>query len=462
MKTFILLIIFCFAFVLQANAQNSPKIIFQMKAGNTRTYNLSDIDNIKLTNCSADMMMNIHSKKTLLDSYPTNSIKSILFGLNSQNQKILTMVYSDTKINTIKYILAEIDSIVFKQEAQPIDFFPFEVGSGWVYSYTDSIFGIYSTGKFSISTDGLWFCSILDNLPWYGRKAAIFHVVKFNVEDGVNEKLNINNIYLSQDATGLYSWQSPDAGWKKVISFTEASWKDYSFLFTSGLYSNTTKLSTGTITVPAGSFNTIQTGYSYSNYSDHYATTYRSESPFECYADKVGLVYAQRSYSENPQDPNDTDLSDKEKVSLVAMGQFSLIESEPNEYPNFDQIPSEICMIEGSANSKDASSQDGQGNPLQDWYGFKILGGYKMVLRCWYQGGCATDPGYVEVSLWEYDANNKLIFIDKAKTFVEKDCIKQAGLLADLKANTKYFIGVRAINDKNNNQRSYQIFIGHQ
>ncbi len=188
-------IFFCYAVLYSAE----PLVKFYLNDGNSKQYNLSEIDSLGVIDKKNNYVMRIHYDDTLIAYYPTEIIGSIKF----ENDSLNVYIFSYPK----PYLLSAIDSLIFYID----QYQPLTIGSQvWMlknlnvdhYRNGDSIPHITDPSKWAQEL-GTW--CYYNNDPSIGV---------------INGKLY--NWYAVNDPRGLapVGWDVPtDSEWKVLVIY---------------------------------------------------------------------------------------------------------------------------------------------------------------------------------------------------------------------------------------------------
>ncbi len=251
--------------------------------------------------------------------------------------------------------------------------FPVTLGTRWLYadssdgSYCDS----YGCGN-SARRDTILL--VLDSTASVGGRSALrLRGFKLNTATTI-----VTTTYLSQDALALQKWDG--ATWRPLLS-AGATWQsDRCWSMGYNKLASVTA-TTGPVTVPAGTFSTQHTSYSFQESGQPYTQYFLQESCSDYYADGVGLVRSTHNYSYH--DVATTSSGQHGQVNLLAFNTaapgFST-ESEPNDTTTAAQLVAlgtAGIVVEGGATPTDAAAIvtdslvgiDTAGvRTMQDWY----------------------------------------------------------------------------------------------
>ncbi|HXI19650.1 MAG TPA: Ig-like domain-containing protein, partial [Gemmatimonadales bacterium] len=234
--------------------------------------------------------------------------------------------------------------------------FPQSAGKLWLYSDTTTGSVCSQSGCNSSSFRGQRVLLAAGTVSWQGRTALQLRQYRFEGSDSFSV---LSPLYVTQTQAGLDTWNG--SAWGRILSSSGGSFTSNAFLIADGAdYGAPSTMSTGQVTVPAGSYTVARTSLHYTDtgiYNPADIFVDRSES----YADGVGLVAGGYSYSYDDNDPAGIDQSSTGTFKLMAMDAavpYTFAdEVEPNDALALPgaQIVTRGSIIHGDAAIGDAS-----------------------------------------------------------------------------------------------------------
>jgi len=272
--------------------------------------------------------------------------------------------------------------------------FPSTAGKQWLYTDTTTGTVCSHSGCNSSSFRGERLLVSNGTVTWQGRSAI--ELLQFRIS-GTGAFQVLSTLHLSQDQSGLDTWSG--TSWRRILSFAGGSFGTNGFLLSDGAsYGAASTMSTGQVTVPAGSYNVVRSSLHYSDtgpYNPADIFVDRGES----YADGVGMVQGGYSYTYDDNDPYGIDQSARGNFRLKAVdgaAPYSFAnEVEPNDalaVPGAQQI-ARGSIIHGNVAIGDlgttpviSSSSPGQIMPdttgvsqIEDVYAINVTGGILTI-----------------------------------------------------------------------------------
>ncbi len=269
--------------------------------------------------------------------------------------------------------------------AVPLYQFPTVVGTRWLYS-DSADFSWCATFQCGGSERRDTVLYVLDSLITMGGRSAL-QLRGFPLGGATN----MRTVVLAQNASGLSAWDG--AAWVTLLSATASSWKSDKCWSASHDDVASVSLGTAQVTVPAGTFATARTSYSYHTSGAPYTVENLTESCYDYFADGVGLVRSTRGYSYH--DVGDNSNGAYGRVDLLGFNATAptyITEVEPNDTTTTAQsvtLGALGSVIEGSSSPTDAAaivtdplvSLDTTGvRRIQDWYAVPVTAGVSLKL----------------------------------------------------------------------------------
>jgi hypothetical protein len=267
--------------------------------------------------------------------------------------------------------------------------------------------------------------------------------------------------HLSQGPEGLERWFSTSTGgsWRTILSRQSPSYGNSTFLLLDGpTHEDDMHLSPGSVTVPAGSYTTVQALHDYRE-TGQFATRDIFEARTEDYADGIGLVAGRWDYSFEDNDPRGTNIISKGEILLthVDNGPFPdfIAEQEPNDASDGATAASTAALVRGGTAITDPGkiltdtevgcpqqcifpNKTGQ-KLLQDWYRFEGVAGKTINIELTYEA--FTGGSFNDLDLYAFgDAGTGLQFVGSS-TGEQGD---PESLTGPLSGGTTYYLAVQA------------------
>ncbi len=268
----------------------------------------------------------------------------------------------------------------------PLLDFPSTLGTRWLYVDSMSS-GWMSTWDAGSSTTRDTVLYVLDSTVTVGGRSAL-KLRGFPIAGSARTAQMI----ISTSQSGLSKWDG--SAWNTLLSGTLSAWSsDMCWSRSHDTKSNVTR-STGQVTVPAGSYDVVTTYYYFHESGSPYTVYYLTESCSDYYAQGVGLVQSNHSYSTH--DVGDNSMYNNGQVSLVGFNAGAPAfarEAEPNDTTTTAQTvtPGGLgTVVEGSASATDAAAivTDVNVNPdtagfkrIQDWYRVSLTASTRLVVK---------------------------------------------------------------------------------
>jgi len=263
--------------------------------------------------------------------------------------------------------------------------FPSTVGTRWLYS-DSAEYSWCATFQCGGSQGRDTVLYVLDSLVTTGGRSAL-RLRGFPLAGGTN----VRTALIAQDASGLSLWDG--ASWKMLLSATLLSWTSDKCWSVSHDTKAAVSVGSVQVTVPAGSFATARTSYSYHYSGSPYTVENLTETCSDYYADGVGLVRSAHDYSYH--DVGDNSTGNHGAVSLLAFNAGApgfFTESEPNDSTTSAQLLSTGALgavMEGASSPTDAAAVvadplvnlDTTGvRRIQDWYRISVTARTTLTL----------------------------------------------------------------------------------
>jgi len=213
--------------------------------------------------------------------------------------------------------------------------------------------------------------------------------------------------------------------WRQVLSTQSADIANGTFVFSQGpTHGRGLHLSTGNVTVPAGSYPSVIVGHHASQH-DQYATATWDEDRVEAFADGVGVVRSRWDYFYDDKDPQAADISQHGSVVLFqAFGRWGFnFEDEPNDTTGTATRINPVALIvkEGVTQITDRGSlmsdaalqcpvavcvhPNKNGQPLlQDWYWVAITATTNVKIELAYDPYNAATNSWNDLDLYAFQA----------------------------------------------------------
>jgi hypothetical protein len=247
--------------------------------------------------------------------------------------------------------------------AVPAVEFPLAAGKRWRYQGLDStIIVAASTGIDKVRFSGEYFVHIEGEEQWEGRSAWRTTVYKLAEIQTGEPALSVEVEHLFQGPEGLERWFATGDGgnWRTILSRTSAAYGNSTFLLVDGpTHEDDMSLSPASVTVPAGSYSTVQALHEYRE-TGQFATRDIFETRTEDYANAVGLVAGRWDYSFDDNDPAAADIVSKGEILLTHIdnGPFPdfVAELEPNDASATATTASAIVLLRGGTAIADAGT----------------------------------------------------------------------------------------------------------
>ena len=283
--------------------------------------------------------------------------------------------------------------------------FPLATGNAWLYDGESSA-TVWSGYGSSTSSFAGWYLLWLEREASHGGRGS-WLARKFTLDQTLTTEsaLETDWCYLSGDVEGYYM-ADPDGAWSNLLRFDGVTFDGSAFLLAGGpAHSDGSALSVSSVSVPAGSYETLLTEHEYSS-TGPYADADIFETRREHYVDGVGLAAASWSYSYDDNDPSGIDIVTsgsaalREPVGSVALPHLAG-ELEPNDGPGAAsaQAFAPFALVSGDVHISDAGvvlsdtdvdCQDAEciipdangARRLEDWYrvDVAVAGQYRLDL----------------------------------------------------------------------------------
>lgn len=284
---------------------------------------------------------------------------------------------------------------------------PLETGKQWRYTVADTdIVSAVETGTDRTIFLGERFVRVAGQVLLGGKAAAKVVFYDFNsTPSSASPAIAWRTEYLSRDAGGLWRWTG--SGWTRMLAFDGSAVADGTFfMIGSPSEGSDLTISTASVTVPAGAYQTLRAVHESSEHGQ-YATEQWDVSEREDWADGVGLVEARWVNSFDNKDPMAADYSQFGHIALtnVDVGPFPdfVDEAEPNDsatQAQMLQLPRAIAtgtvyigdpgaLFTGSVTNcpTPCVHPDENGVPrLEDWYAFDVTATRQIQIDLVYQG----------------------------------------------------------------------------
>jgi len=311
----------------------------------------------------------------------------------------------------------------------PVINIPFLVGRKWGYARNDTTTIVAaSTGVTQVRFTGERYAWVAEQLSLGGRSAWRVNLYDYNSTPSSGDpEFTVEQIYLAQDANGLARWVALSGGgeWRQVLSTQSADIANGTFVFSQGpTHGGGLHLSTGNVTVPAGSYPSVIVGHHASQH-DQYATATWDEDRVEAFADGVGVVRSRWDYFYDDKDPQAADISQHGSVVLFqAFGRWGFnFEDEPNDTTGTATRINPVALIvkEGVTQITDRGSlmsdaalqcpvavcvhPNKNGQPLlQDWYWVAITATTNVKIELAYDPYNAATNSWNDLDLYAFQA----------------------------------------------------------
>ena len=279
----------------------------------------------------------------------------------------------------------------------PVEF-PLAQGNAWLYQSESSASIWTASGSSTSNFEGLRVLFIERPATYEGLDCWLMRSYTLDQTLTVKSALVADYLYLAGDYYGLYQARPRynSGHWMNLVRFLELSFDDSSFLIAGGpAHSDGSTLSTASVTVPAGTFETLRIAHDYSS-TGPYAAEDIFETRREYFADGVGLVAATWDYSFDDNDPSGIDIyADGSAELLEPLNGPSLpyltAELEPNDVPTGLQSQpwAPLAIVSGDIHITDSGTVLGDEDVdckyaecilanidgvqlLQDWYRIEV------------------------------------------------------------------------------------------
>ena len=257
--------------------------------------------------------------------------------------------------------------------------FPLTVGKRWLYDDTSHSTVCSGSGCSTAVFSGRSVVVVDSQLTLLGVPAA--RLRQFRI--GHNGDFRVSTLYLGQRSSGLSKYSTSGGVWQNVLSTTSGSVSNGAFVLAGGPHhADAHLLSTGSLTVPAGSYSVLWTKHHFTE-TGQFVTADIFEDEAESFADNVGLVSALQDYTYDDNDPQGIDTYYYGLNRLMAVDAFSPLsvpEAEAND-TGTTALPAlaDSVIVTGNTLMTDAGAivagtvinPDTLGfRRVQDWYRF--------------------------------------------------------------------------------------------
>lgn len=284
-------------------------------------------------------------------------------------------------------------SLSVTTQAPPAIYFPASPGSSWTYS-VDKTYGFisyYGSSNTHLLADDVLY--VLENLLWQGRSAS--SLLHFTVGVSPDTTFDMKRVYVASGAGTLERYTA--SGWKKILSGSSTTLYDNVFLLANGPGNDgPTLVSSASITVPAGTFQTTRAEFHFKQ-NGQYDTHHIYEDGWEDYADGVGLVRSQWNYSDDDKDPMGADMWNRGTLLLKAGNIPVTKEAEPNDSPALNptaltELPAlafgDADLLDGGQIVAHSGVNANKNNEkrINDWYRFYVSQTRDVIINLQLEG----------------------------------------------------------------------------
>ncbi len=334
----------------------------------------------------------------------------------------------------------------FKTKATTIPSFPLIAGQRWFYGAKTSSSVWVGWNPPSIEEfEGSWAVYVLDNTGRKGGKDCS-RLLFARIPD-VTGVFSVEIKYLLQNTDGLQIWSGND--WLTILSPFSMEFSSNGLLLSKMPGFADSKISTGSVTVPAGTYNTTTIACQYKTQYSQYNEYDVDENEFEYYADGVGAVKANWNYSYDDNDPQGADVSKTGEVTLknVNTGPIPTLtqETEPNDtWTSVNPFAALANVVIGNTEDDDSGQVINDANveltkkgtqTIHDWYAFTLTSSQTVNIALTYP--VTSDD--LDLYLFQKASSSSLTF--KAKSTQQKGDDELISLR--LQAGT-YYVGIQA------------------
>jgi hypothetical protein len=338
---------------------------------------------------------------------------------------------------------------------------PLAAGAQWLYSVEQTNRAIASsTGVSTTEFSGRRLLHTEDEVAWQGRSA--WRLTQFDLQTAPENApgLEVVQIYLAQDADGLYKWTgtASEGEWKRILSTHSLAFDAATFLMAGGpSHEETIELRPAvTSVVPAGTYTTLLAYHEFTQ-TGQYAPEDIFEERWEYYADGVGLVSAAWDYSYDDNDPQGTDLTSVGAVDLLGtnIGPTVSREVEPNDVGHAAQRIEADTIISGLVHIDDAGEIVADVNVaanvngaqlLQDWYRLDVTtdGFWHIALAYRTYNGINSHYDDLDLYLFREEAPGVLALVDRSVMDPSTHAARQGEWLHRNLPTGVYYLAVQA------------------
>jgi hypothetical protein len=334
----------------------------------------------------------------------------------------------------------------FKTKAIALPSLPLTAGQRWFYTAktSDSVWVGWNPPSVE-EFEGSWAVYYLDGTGRKGGKDCS-RLLLARIPD-VKGVFSAEIKYILQNSEGLKIWNGNE--WLTILSPYSTEFNSNGLLLSKMPSFADSKLSTGSVTVPAGTYNAMIVACQYQTQYSQYNTYDVDEDEFEYYADGVGAVKANWNYSYDDNDPQGGDVAQTGEVTLKNVNTGPIptlsLETEPNDnWTTVNPFAVLANVVFGNTKDDDTGQVINDANvdstkrgtqTIHDWYAFTLTSNQTVNIALTF----AVSNDDLDLYLFQKASSSSLTF--KAKSTMEpgNDELISLRLLAGT-----YYIGIQA------------------